>query len=118
MKNLKSLRLTTKYNQSQIAEKLGIPTTTYATYEQNKATPSESMIIKMADFFGCSVDYLIGHETSGIMHLDSFTPTQKEIVELFPSLNEENSRLVKSYIQGLIDGEEDRQAVLSKFNRK
>lgn len=96
MKNLKTLRQNQSVSQYQVALALGIPATTYATYEQNKATPSEGTLIKIADYFGCSIDYLLGHETKGIIHLDSLTPLQQKIFNMVKTLNDDQATQVIS----------------------
>ncbi len=60
MLKLKELRTETGLSMRQIAIKLGIPYTTYISYEKCDREPNSEMLIKLADFFGCSIDYLIG----------------------------------------------------------
>lgn len=59
-KRLKQLRKDLKLNQGEIAEKLNIALTTYANYEQGTRNPDWNMIVKLADIFDCSTDYLLG----------------------------------------------------------
>lgn len=51
--NLRQLR--GDRTQSEIAEALGIPTTTYASYEQGKRIPKDRMKSVIADFFDTTV---------------------------------------------------------------
>ena len=44
----------------ECAAKLGIPYTTYVNYEKGVREPNSEMLVTLADFFGVSVDYLIG----------------------------------------------------------
>lgn len=57
---LKELRTQRKMNMRQTALALGIPYTTYISYEKGDREPNSEMLINLADFFNCSVDYLIG----------------------------------------------------------
>ena len=57
---LKRFRRGTGLKQEEIAEKLGIKRQAYQPYETGKVTPSVSMIIKMANVFNVSTDYLLG----------------------------------------------------------
>lgn len=58
---LKQLRLSRKLNMKETAEQLGIVYTTYVGYEKNEREPSSDVLVKIADFFNCSTDYLLGN---------------------------------------------------------
>lgn len=60
MEHLKELRKKSNLLQQDIANFLGIDRTTYAKWEIGKHDPDLSSIIKLADFFDVSVDYLLG----------------------------------------------------------
>ena len=62
MNRIKELRKRTGKQQKGVAEELKIPVSTYAGYERNERDPNISTLIKLADYFDVSVDYLIGHE--------------------------------------------------------
>lgn len=57
---IKELRLERKLNMRETARQLGIPYTTYVNYEKGTREPNLEMLIKLADFFNVSVDYLLG----------------------------------------------------------
>lgn len=61
MIRLKELRKEKKLTQKQVAEYLGVATSTYAMYEQGNREPDFSTLNKIGDFFGASVDYIIGN---------------------------------------------------------
>ena len=60
MLRLNELRKDTGFSMRQVAIKLGIPYTTYISYEKGDREPNSEMLIKLADFFNCSIDYLLG----------------------------------------------------------
>ena len=60
---LKKLRTKNNLSMSKIADSLGIPKGTYATYEYGTREPNIEMINKIADFYGVSVDSLLGRDT-------------------------------------------------------
>ncbi|MDO3660461.1 MULTISPECIES: helix-turn-helix domain-containing protein [Bacillus] len=62
---LKKLRDEKKMNQQEVADNLGIARTTYASYEQGKREPDHETLVKIANFFEVTVDYLLGHQPSG-----------------------------------------------------
>lgn len=60
MFRIKELRTEKGLSMRQTALELGIPYTTYISYEKEDREPNSETLIKLADYFGCSVDYLIG----------------------------------------------------------
>lgn len=57
---LKSERKKNKYTQQQIADILKMQRGSYAKYETGANTPTVENIIKLADLYGVSTDYLLG----------------------------------------------------------
>lgn len=48
--------------QKDIAAALGIPLRTYQRYEYGEREPQASTLIRMADYFHVSLDYLVGRD--------------------------------------------------------
>jgi len=59
MNRLRDLRLLMGWNMKQAAEEIGMPYTTYISYEKEDREMNSEVLVKFADFYGCSVDYLI-----------------------------------------------------------
>ncbi|WP_433958886.1 helix-turn-helix domain-containing protein [Cytobacillus horneckiae] len=59
---LKILRSERKLTQEELASKIGVTRGTYAHYEINKRQPDYDTLIKLADFFEVSTDYLLKGE--------------------------------------------------------
>ncbi|MGN0528124.1 MAG: helix-turn-helix domain-containing protein, partial [Eubacterium sp.] len=57
---LRDLREDYDLRQSEIAEYLNIQQNTYSQYETGKRDIPVSMLWKLADYYGTTVDYLIG----------------------------------------------------------
>lgn len=57
---LKKLREEKGIFQKDLAEQLHITRATIATYETGKSLPSLDVVIKYANFFDCSTDYILG----------------------------------------------------------
>lgn len=64
------LRKSRSMSQFQLAKTLNIATSTLGMYETNKRKPNMEMLEKLADFFGVSIDYLLGRETSDKSDID------------------------------------------------
>ena len=59
---IKNLRQSRELNQVQLAEKLGVKKQSISNWENDNIMPSIEMLIKIADFFHVSTDYLLGRE--------------------------------------------------------
>ena len=58
--NIRSLRIDRGYTQVQIAEILNVKQNTYSQYEIGTLNYPVDVLMKLADFYGVSVDYLLG----------------------------------------------------------
>ena len=58
--NIRSLRVDGGYTQKQIAEYLGVSQNTYSQYEIGVLNYSVDTLIRLADFYDVSLDYLVG----------------------------------------------------------
>ena len=58
--NIRKLRIDRGYTQDQIAKLLDIKQNTYSQYEVGTLNYPVDALIKLADFYGVSVDYLLG----------------------------------------------------------
>ena len=58
--NIRNMRIDNGYTQKQIAEQLGISQNTYSQYEVGVLNYPVDALIILADFYGVSVDYLLG----------------------------------------------------------
>jgi transcriptional regulator with XRE-family HTH domain len=55
-----ALRKEINYTQRQMAERLGIKQPSYVRYEIGTSEPTQEVLIKIADIFNVSLDYLLG----------------------------------------------------------
>ena len=58
--NIRSLRIDKGLTQKQIGEYLGISQNTYSQYEIGVLKYPVDVLIKLADFYNVSIDYLVG----------------------------------------------------------
>ena len=56
---LKLLRKSKNLTQYELSAALGVTRACLAKYETGAATPPADVIVKICDFFGCGVDYLL-----------------------------------------------------------
>ena len=62
---LRLIRIKSGKKQREAAEYLGVNIRTYQYYEEGKNEPAIPVLEKLADFFGVSLDELVGREWSG-----------------------------------------------------
>ena len=56
---IKELRLAHGMNQVELSEKFSVTKQTISNWENNNIQPSVDMLIKIADFFNVTTDYLL-----------------------------------------------------------
>ena len=59
-KRLRDLREDTDLKQRQLAELLSVSQATYSRYESGELDVPSSVLIRLADFYSVSVDYILG----------------------------------------------------------
>ena len=80
MLKLKELREEKGLSMRQLSTELGIPYTTYGSYEKGDREPNIEMLIQMADYFECSLDRLLGRGNKPML---SLKPKQYENTNVF-----------------------------------
>ena len=60
--NLKELRIIKELSQQEVADYLHCSVVSYSRYETGNRSPSLEMLVKIADFFDVTVDYLLGRD--------------------------------------------------------
>lgn len=100
MNKLKELRKENKKTQQEIAEKNNIPIASYVRYENETTQPDIDSLIKLADYYGVSIDYLVGREYNN--EIGYLTSDEKEIIVSIKKLNETNKIKAVSFIMGLL----------------
>ena len=64
MNRLKELRLMHGWSMKKASQEIGMPYTTYVGYEKEERELHSEQLVMFADFYGCSVDYLVGKENT------------------------------------------------------
>lgn len=83
-------------NRKQFAEKSGIPYTTIIGWTKLNRLPDYSALIKIADFFHCSIDYLVGRqdEFGNMLYSAENLHTEMSFIKYFRNLSTENKELI------------------------
>lgn len=101
---LKELRKSKKISQKILAGEIGVAQTTIANYEQDARFPDEKTLHSIADYFGVSMDYLLGRSEK------LYEPKDSNLAALIKnnySMQEMNF-LAKQYMELVLKG--DKQA--------
>ena len=85
--NLKKLREDASISQKALADAIGVSQQSVNKYENHNIEPDIETLIRIADFFETSVDYLIGH---------SSVRRRIEEVHVF-ELNDRESKVMEQY---------------------
>ena len=85
---IKHLRQSKELNQVQLAEKLGVKKQSVSNWENDNIMPSVDMLVKIADFFDVSTDYLLGRDRkddagTSLLDVTGLTPKQIEHIRAF-----------------------------------
>lgn len=97
---LKELRNEKKISQQELANQLNFNIMTYNNWEKEKREPNIQTLIKLADYYNVTIDYLVGRNyTNDIGYL---TDNQKTLLKDFNQLKEINQFKILAEIKGML----------------
>lgn len=77
MNRIRELRKKHKISMKALGQYVGVAESTISLYETEKRQPDNSVLIKIAELFNVSVDYLLGRETNDIYTAIGAMPVKK-----------------------------------------
>ena len=101
---LKELRKLNKKTQAEVAEKAEVSLIAYNKYENNIRTPQIETLIKLADYYNVTLDYLVDRPYCN--DLGYLTNEQSDVVKAILKLDEFNLAKVGGYVLGLLATQE------------
>lgn len=91
---LKQLRLEKDLRQDQLAKLVHVEKSSISMYENDVRQPSYEVLLRYADIFGVSVDYLLGRTTDRSLDLSGLTAAEIALIsELVDSMTAKNRKL-------------------------
>ena len=69
-----------KLTQTQVAKRLNLSKASISGYETNVKYPSTDVLVSLANFYGVSVDFLLGLEPRSMVSVEGLTPSQKNLI--------------------------------------
>ena len=107
IKNLKLLRNRRCISQQALAAAVGVSQQSINKYENHNIEPDTNTLMKLADFFETSVDYLIGH--TDIDHtIEAVSPydlnqDEMELIDNYRSLSKNQRDLLSMIAKRLVE---------------
>ena len=102
----KNLRKERNLSQVQLAEALNVSKACISMIEIGKNEPTANTLIRYADFFECSTDYLLGREDDfgnvvvrNERSAPQLSPEESALLETFRQLTDQNRLRVSTYTQ-------------------
>ena len=92
MLNIKTIRVKRGHTQAEVADFLNIARTTYTNIENGRSDPDTLTLIKLADYFDCSVDLLLNRNTKPSATL---APEEIELLKSYRLLSEQGQEYIR-----------------------
>lgn len=104
---LKVLRKEYDVSQRALAKEIGITQQSINSFENREVDPSISVLMKLADYFNTSVDYIVGRTDirRRIEKVEAYELNEREaaVVERYRTLSEKEKQCVDLMIQTLAE---------------
>ncbi len=100
IKNLRLVRKNRGISQQQLADVLGISQQSVNKYENHNIEPDIATLIKISDYFGISVDFLIGRSENEDVEKMILTD-ERYVLNIYRSLDAAEKNCVKTVIETL-----------------
>lgn len=88
-----------------VAEEIGVSSASVTKWKKTSIIPSSDILIKIADYFGCSLDYLVGRSCDRSITTNSgndmdipFTDDELRIVEKYRMLDHDGKDAVRGVL--------------------
>ena len=102
MQRLRELRKLQGLSMKELGVKLGLAECTISLYESGKREPDNATLVRIADFFGVTVDYLLGRDEKTPSDED-LSESEKLLLELFNRVPEEKQAVLLQLIRTALE---------------
>ena len=106
LENLKKLRESKNITQRKLSMDLDVSQELISRYEVGSSFPQPNMIIKIAQYFNCSTDYLLGLTdiTTPVKYLSQNIDVKNaDILNKYNSLSDEDKKYFDLFLTFLLD---------------
>ena len=104
-----------------VAKELGISSAVLTKWKNGISYPNGEFLIKIAKYFNCSIDYLVGLTDHQISHVREISPIDAEILEKLHALPEDSQEeiiYILNYKYSKYKSREKENSLLSNTNEK
>ncbi len=110
---LKTIRQTTGKSQLQIAKELNISQQNICRYENNQIEPDIQTLIKLADYFHVTIDYLVEHEVPYLIDKSAWPESKRELLNMIAELDDFESEKIKGIIVGYTQAQKEKPKIIN-----
>ncbi len=101
---LHNLRTDKDLSQTELGKLLNLKNSAISKYEKGATEPSIETLIKIAEIFECSIDYLIGiSDQRNPYTTNAFAPKEVELILKYRNLSTENQIRIDERINTMFD---------------
>lgn len=126
---LKELREEKNLTQADLAIKIGTSQRNISRWENESNEPTASFVVMLADYFQCSIDYLLGRsddfgnitikqESSTQKYLDELSPDEQKIITQYRDLKLGYKNLAQKQIQTIWDYQQNEMTQIDSHKKK
>ena len=94
--NLKKLRIARGLSQQELGDLTQLGQSNISAWERGGRSPLPEGLIKLATFFGCSIDSLVGYSAK-------IDEDEIVIIQQYRTLNQDDKDAVKKYLNDLLN---------------
>lgn len=110
---LKELRLKRQLTSEQLCERLGIKGGSYRNYERNDRKPDYDTLVKLADYYGVSTDYILGRPNAKAPkdpfdEIETVDEMEKDLIKEWLNLDEKSRKSFLDVLRKIVLKEEAR----------
>ncbi len=92
---LRELRMNKGLRQDQVANLIGVNKGAISTYENDTRQPSFEILVRLANLYRVSTDYLLGQTNSRTLDLSDLEEHEAALIcELVESMSKKNERFI------------------------
>lgn len=101
LKNIKKLRIDRGISQRQLADIVGVSQQSVNKYENHNIEPDIETLIRIADYYQTTVDYLIGRTDDSLPYSyddKTLSHDEMELIESYRKLKEAQKRTLLQFL--------------------
>lgn len=95
---IRELRKKQNISMKELGLSIGVSESTVSLYENGKRQPDYDTLIRIADYFNVSTDYLLGHTCTQNESNDIFIDGEKQLIKKYRLLDQHGQKAVNSVL--------------------